>query len=99
MKTMYDILNMKAKNSIFKSVFITDRKDYFGNLIIEVEPYDDTFLNAISCVSKYDKTMERIIKKVYKLYNSQTINLTFYTDYGHTELLVNENLMKRWELI
>ena len=84
---LYDILNMKAKNSIYRSVFITNRKTLEGYKIVEVEPYDDTFLRAINTVKKYDSTVDRVIKKVYDTVG--TCWIIFYTDYGQIEILVN----------
>ena len=97
-KSLYEILGMKAKNSVFKSVFPQNRKTLEGYEIIEVEPYDDTFLNAVATKRKYDETENRIIKKVYE--NFGECWLIFYTDYGQIEYLVNEyNVKKVWKLI
>lgn len=97
-KTMYELKGMKAKNSIFRSVVVTDKRDYAGNRIIEVEPYDDTFLNAIKTPSKYDDTIDRILKSVYKMFQGETSNVTLYTDYGHREIYVNDFWMTQYGL-
>ena len=89
MKTLYELKNMKAKNSIFKSVFITN-KIIEGYPVVEVEPYDQTFLNAINTINKYDNTVDRILKEVYKYFNNKTVWVRFYTEYGHNEILLSE---------
>lgn len=89
MKTLYELKNMKAKNSILKSVFITD-KIIEGYPVVEVEPYDQTFLNAINTISKYDNTVDRILKEVYKYFDKKTVWVNFYTEYGHHEILLSE---------
>ncbi|MDK1672880.1 hypothetical protein QOK74_08340 [Staphylococcus saprophyticus] len=43
MISLYNALNMKAKNSIYKSVFMQNEKTFEGYTIVEVEPYDETF--------------------------------------------------------
>ncbi len=99
-KSLYELLGMKSKNSIFKSVFITDRHTHEGYQIVEVEPYDNTFLNAIQSVSKYDKTTDKIMKKVYEYFNGQDVWLSMYTDeFGNDEILVNEYYMKQFGLL
>lgn len=98
MKTLYEVLGMKAKNSVFKSVFITDRVTSEGYNIIEVEPYDDTFLNAINTVSKYDRTTDRIFKKIYETFGAD-MWVILYTDYGQSEHLLSEYYMKEYGLI
>lgn len=97
-KTMYELKGLKAKNSILKSVVVTDERDCFENRIIEVEPYDDTFLNAIKTPSKYDDTVDRILKSVYKMFPGETSNVAFYTDYGHIEIYVNDFWMTQYGL-
>lgn len=46
-KTLYEILNRKAKNSILKSYTVSSFNDSHANVRIEVEAYDDTYLNAM----------------------------------------------------
>ena len=86
-KSLYDLLGMSAKNSIFKSVFVTDKYTSEGYRIIEVEPYDDTFLNAISTISKFDKTTDKIFKKVHHYFNGEPAWLSLYTDISQGEYL------------
>lgn len=91
-RTLYEILNIKRKNSILKSVTITNKITEEGYPIIEVEPYDDTFLNAISTVEKYDNTIDRIIDKLRDCYGDTPFWLSVSTDnYGHTEMLVTKD--------
>lgn len=92
MKTLYEILNMNRKNSILKSVTITNSLTAEGYPIVEVEPYDSTFLNAINTVKKYDDTIDRIIEKARDYYNSKPFWLSISTDtYGHIEMLVTKD--------
>lgn len=94
MKTLYEALGLKRKNSILKSVFITDKKTSEGFPIVEVEPFDDTFLNAVKYPSLYDKTLDKILKAVYD-YCGSDIWLVIDTDeHGHSEILVSEYNMK-----
>lgn len=94
--SLYEKLNLKAKNSILKSVFITDRKTFEGYPIVEVEPYDNTFLNAIKTPSQYDNTLDRIIKKVWDYMNGEETWLAVYTEYGHIEILLSDYYMKEF---
>lgn len=98
-KSLYELLGMRAKNSIFKSVFVTDEYTREGYRIVEVEPYDDTFLNAISTISKFDKTTDRIFKKVYQYFKGDPVWISLYTDVSSSEYLVNAFYMKEWGLI
>ena len=96
-KSFYDLLNMKGKNSIWKSVFVTGRKTYEGFPIVEVVAYDQTFLNAVKTVKKYDETLDRIIKKVYDYFNGEEVWLSVYTDeHGGIEILLNEYYMNEF---
>lgn len=95
MTSLYGALNMKAKNSIYKSVFMHNEKTFEGYTIVEVEPYDETFLNAIATPSKYDLTLEKIMKKVYKYFNENDVWLKVYTEYGQQEFLLNDFYMKK----
>lgn len=91
-RTLYEILNMKRKNSIFKSVTITNTTTEEGYPIVEVEPYDNTFLNAISTVKKYDNTIDRIIDKLRDYYGDTPFWLSVSTDnYDHIEMLVTKD--------
>lgn len=94
MKTLYELKNMKAKNSVLKSVFITN-ETFEGYPVVEVEPNDDTFLNAINTTRKYDNTVDRILKEVYKYFNNETVWVNFYTEYGHNEILLSEYYVEK----
>lgn len=99
-KSLYNLLGMKRKNSIMKSVFITDKKNYEGLPIVEVEAYDQTFLNATNTIKKYDNTVGRIMKEIYKYFNGGEVWLIVYTDnFGQSEILVNEFYMKQFGLL
>lgn len=93
--TLYEKLNMKRKYSIFKSVFITGSITLEGYPLVEVEPYDDTFLNAINTSNKYDKVLDRIFKAVFDYYNQKDVWVAVYTDRGHEEFLLSEYSMKK----
>jgi hypothetical protein len=98
-KSLYELLGMKAKYSIFKSVFVTDDYTSEGFRIIAVEPYDDTFLNAISTISKLDKTTDKIFKKVHQYFKGEPVWLCLYTDISHGEYLINDFYMEQWGLL
>ena len=98
-KSLYELLGMKAKYSIFKSVFVTDYFTSEGFRIIEVEPYDDTFLNAISTISKFDKTTEKIFKKVHQYFKGESVWVSIYTEISHEEHLINDFYMEQWGLL
>lgn len=94
-KTLYELLGMKAKNSIFKSVVVTDRFTNEGYRIVEAEPYDQTFLNAVKHPSLYDKTTSKIMLKLYEFFNKEACWLIVYTDeHGQDENLVSEFFLK-----
>ena len=93
--TLYEKLNMKKKYSIFKSVFITGRNTFEGFPLVEVEPYDNTFLNAINTPDKYEKVLDRIFKAVFEYYNKKDVYVAVYTDTrGNSEFLLTEHTMK-----
>lgn len=96
--SLYEKLNMNAKNSILKSVFITDKKTFEGYPIVEVEPFDETFLNAIKTPSQYDNTLDRIIKKVWNYMDRKETWLAVYTEYGHIEILLSDYYMNEFIL-
>lgn len=72
--SLHELLNSKAKKSIYKSVMLNltyDRKPY-----IMIEAYDDTFLNA---TKKPSETFEKINNKIMD--NLDKIN-KHYSDNG-----------------
>lgn len=96
-KSLYELLELKTKNSILKSVFMTDKKTFEGYPIVEVEPFDNTFLNAISTPSKYDTVINRIIKKVWEYVDGKETWLIVDTDeHGHIEILVSDYYMRNF---
>lgn len=61
-KTLYELLEMKAKKSIYKSVLVTN-KQLEGARIIEAEPFDQTGVNIIDgSLSVRDKGIDKIEK-------------------------------------
>lgn len=98
--SLYNLLNMKRDKSIFKSVFITGSKSYEGLPIVDVEPYDQTFINAISTVNKYDDTIDRIMVAVYDYFNRDEVWMRVFTeDFGSIEILISEYSMKQAGLL
>lgn len=91
--TLYNLKSMKQENSVLRSVFFTDRKTSEGYQIVEVEPYDQTFLNAVK--RDYDKMETYIMKEVYK-FMDRDVWLIFYTDHGKREFLINDYYMKEF---
>lgn len=73
--SLYEILEMKTKNSTLKSVFITPQF-FEGCLVLEVEAYDNTGFQAInSSASRFDKFydyLNRIIISNFDKINTKT---------------------------
>lgn len=90
--TLYEVKNMKGKNSIWKSVVLSDIR-YDNRPVVQVEPYDDTFLNAIATVKKYDKTVDRIIDKIWEYYKGEEVIIQFFTEWGHMEIELSDFYM------
>lgn len=88
-EVLYDILGLKRKNSIFKSVVVTNEKTYEGFRVVYVEPYDKTFLNATSTVKKYDDTIDRITDKLKEVYTEPLWVVVDEDNFGHIEILIN----------
>lgn len=98
MASLYEILQIKRKESLLKSAFIYGNYSFEGYPIIEIEAYDDTFLNSTQFPSGKDRTHEYFKKTIKQ--NANTIksyfNLktdTFYViDYStfncHYEFLI-----------
>ncbi|MGV2929341.1 hypothetical protein RW115_12140 [Macrococcus capreoli] len=101
--SLYEILNIKKEDSVYKSVFIHE-EDYTeeGYRIVEVEASDGFFQDAIRTKYMYLKVRNQIMKKVYKYMKKQGIDdtwITFYTKYGREDFLLHEEFMKENELI
>jgi hypothetical protein len=78
--TLYDRLNMKAKNSVLKSVFIKENVRYCGEsgyTHFTVECYDETFENAM--YRDEDKLQKYIINKAKKYIGHRKAFITFYS--------------------
>lgn len=71
--SLHELLNSKAKKSIYKSVFLGlthDNKPY-----IMIEAYDDTFLNATKKPSAtYDKINNKIMDNLDKILDHYSNN-------------------------
>lgn len=91
--SLYDYLGMKAGKSIYKSVYVTNDLTCEGYQIVEVEAWDNHFLKQIATPSKYEITLNRIMKKVYNTFDND-IWLKVYTEFGHREYLLSKFYMK-----
>lgn len=61
--SLYEIMNMKG-NSIFKSVFLSQRhNDTHSNVKVDIEAYDDTFINAYAAKGE-DYIFQQLEKKM-----------------------------------
>lgn len=63
---LYELLGLKRKNSVLKSVVLADCLTVEGYPLVEVEAYDDTFLNATRTSNMADKTHEYIVSMLIK---------------------------------
>ena len=71
MNTLNELLNIKRKNTVLKSVYVTNKR-FDGMLIVEVEPYDTTGFNAINTTpSRYEKAVKTISKAVRKYFDGK----------------------------
>lgn len=64
--TLYDLIGMKRKESVLKSVTINSQKSYWSGCYIEVEAYDDCFIRNTEYPSQQDKTYETITNAIIK---------------------------------
>lgn len=80
--SLYDLIGMKRKNSVLKSVVINkDKNTTFSGCYIEVEAYDGTFTNATRYPSGQDKVYETITNAIIKY---QNIIKAYIQDYSST---------------
>ena len=75
MATLYEILKIKRKESVLKSACIHGTYSFEGYPIIEIEAYDDTFLNSTQFPSGKDRTHEYFKKTIKQ--NANTIKSYF----------------------
>ncbi|MEK4758087.1 hypothetical protein CW676_12170 [Macrococcoides caseolyticum] len=101
--SLYEKLNMKSENSIYKSVYIhSDDYTEEGYPVVEIEAHDGFFSDSIRTKSKYIKVRNQIMKKVYKYMKKSGIDetwITFYTKYGREDHLLYEDFMRENHLI
>lgn len=65
---LYKLLKYHRRNSILKSVNITDKYEGAHFRIVEVEPYDKTGVNCLDTTpTRYDKAINTIEKALHKL--------------------------------
>ena len=73
--TLYGMLDIKpSKNSIFKSMLVTDISD--GVAHIECEPYDDAY-----DIEKAERVLKRRLKYVCKSLGVETLSVTLYNEW------------------
>ena len=99
--SLYDLIGMKRKNSVLKSVFINKDKNTYSKCYIEVEAYDDTFINATRYPSGQDKVYDVITKAIIKYQDkikeyindySPTIDVIHYSTFDrHLQDIVRFN--------
>ena len=65
---LYKLLNYHRKNSILRSVNITNKYEGAHFRIVEIEPYDQTGVNCLdSTPTRYDKAINTIEKALHRL--------------------------------
>ena len=100
--SLYDLIGMKRKNSVLKSVMINkDKNNTYSKCYIEVEAYDDTFINATRYPSGQDKVYDVITKAIIKYQDkikeyindySPTIDVIHYSTFDrHLQDIVRFN--------
>lgn len=90
--TLYELIGLKRKNSVLKSVMINSNKnEVYSGCHIEVEAYDDTFVNATRYPSQQDRTCEAIENAIIKHQSKikefigielRTIDVMHYSTFG-----------------
>ena len=92
MNTLNELLNVKRKNTVLKSVYVTNKR-FDGMLVVEIEPYDTTGFNAINTTpSRYEKAVETITKAVRKYFDGKEkeVWINIYSDvFGSNENIYN----------
>lgn len=79
--SLYDLVGMKRKNSVLKSVFInSNKREAYSLCSIDVEAYDDTFLNATKYPSLQDKTYDTITNAIIKYQDKIKEYINDYSD-------------------
>jgi hypothetical protein len=109
MKTLYEVLNMKG-NSIMKSVHIGNRNgDVHANVRIEIEPYDDTFVNVYNkkgedyIWEQLEKKLksERVRSKIAEsigLYSFEGALVSLYSDEGTSEMYFKKDGINQYNI-
>lgn len=65
---LYKLLNYHRKNSILRSVNLTNKYEGAHFRIVEIEPYDQTGVNCLdSTPTRYDKAINTIEKALHRL--------------------------------
>ena len=78
--SLYDLIGMKRKNSVLKSVMINkDKNSTYSGCYIEVEAYDGTFTNATRHPSGQDKVYETIDER--QSHRRETLLTALHTPY------------------
>lgn len=77
---LYKMIGSKRKNSVLKSVTVTDNYCE-GARIIEVEPYDQTGNNALdTTIDRYDAAIGTIEKALHKALPNELVRVCIYSN-------------------
>lgn len=94
--SLYELLEIKRKNSTLKSVFVTSEV-FEDCLVVNVEAYDDTGCNALNTsVSRFDKFtdyLNRTIKNNFDKINNKTdmIRVNVYSEAYPVQYIIAKN--------
>ncbi len=90
--SLYEKLNIKNEDSIYKSVYIHDDHTEEGYPVVEIEANDVFFQYSIRTRCKYIKVRNQIMKKVYKYMKKRNIDETWKLHYHKDSLLYLMNV-------
>lgn len=94
-KSLYELLEIKRKNSTLKSVFITN-EIFEDCLILNVEAYDNTGFNALNTsVARFDNFydyLNKTIKENFDKINDKTdmIRVCIYSAYDGQYIITKD---------
>lgn len=79
-RDLYSLMGCKRKNSILKSVTVSDIT-IEGYRVINVEPYDSTGVNALdSTPGRYDKALETIENTLKSFIPGEKVRICVYSN-------------------
>ncbi|WP_283589480.1 hypothetical protein [Staphylococcus nepalensis] len=103
MLNLYKLMNYKRKNSILKSVNILSPKLNESFRIVEIEPYDQTGVNALDGTpAAYDRAIETVKKALVTLEKRVTRRHNIYrvcvfsNTYGTFEFIFDPSTGKEY---